>query len=71
MDENSSLSEQDIYTLTQKINIADRVFNTQIVEYEKLVAKDKNLYKGVLSKGFENSLNRIKADHEKLFKHED
>lgn len=71
VDENSSLSEQDIYTLTQKINIADRVFNTQIVEYEKLVAKDKNLYKGVLSKGFENSLNRIKADHEKLFKHED
>jgi hypothetical protein len=66
----TNLSDEDINKLVQKVGIADRVYNTQLDEYKKLVDKDNQLNNGMLSKGFERSYNKIIRDHKNLFKYE-
>ena len=67
LDVPSAMSDKDAEILKQKVAIADRVFNTQLEEFKKLLELDKSKNGGMFNKSYNKYINELENSYKSLF----
>jgi len=70
IDAPSSISDDQLHLIRNKVHIADRIYNTQLSHYQELLSKDKKYNGGYFGPNFNNNYNTIVKRHREIFDYE-
>ena len=71
LDADSKLSENEMSALAQRVQIADRAYNTQLEKYRELEMKDIKENESMFSSTFKQNVDSISKNYDKLFTQEE
>ena len=70
IDAPNTISDNDLLAISKRVGIIDRVYNSQLEEYNKLMNKDRELNESHFSTGFDKSYNTVTNLHKNVFTRE-